>query len=300
VGHYLRVRLEGEDAQLGHIAATDFARLLIGTQSAVQRAAASIIGQSPRDSGRPGKTVEEGTRLRLAGIERGSVIAVLEPPARGPDSHQLDLADRTLGENAIARALDVLGGREEDFPEVAEAFLRVAEDVGIGRRYRAVSYEPSAPELGAAARIDTTSIEQLRRTAARSPAATPDTVTGMLFEADFERNTAQLRGVGGERVQVRFPAELADEIQAALREPARLRGDVEYDPHRSEARAVQLRTIVRGEQLVLGLDPGDFRTAQSIEEVALRRGMSAVVDLTVLRDPEATDDEIERMLAAVE
>jgi hypothetical protein len=300
VEHFLRVRLEGEEAELGRVAATDFARLLLGTQSAIQRAAGHVIGRALRETGRPGKTIEDSTRLRLVAIERGSVVAVLEAPERATDPDSLDLTDRGLGELAIDKALGTVAGDEHDMPDVAEAFVRMADDIGIGRRYDAVSFERSHDRHDHPVRIDSSSLERLKAEARRPATTKDDSVIGVLVEADFENGTARLRGSGGTRTQVQFAPELADEIQRALREPARLRGEVLYDPKTSEARAVELRQIVRGDQLALGLDPGDFWTSRTVEEIADEMGIGAIRSVEALRDREATDDEVDRMLAAIE
>lgn len=298
--HFLRVRLEGEEAELGRVAATDFARLLLGTQSAIQRAAGHVIGRALRETGRPGKTIEDSTRLRLVAIERGSVVAVLEAPEKASDPDSFDLTDRGLGELAIDKALGTAAGDEHDMPDVADAFVRMAEEVGIGRRYDAVSFEQPHDHRDHPVRIDSSSLERLKAEARRPATAKDDSVIGVLVEADFENGTARLRGSGGTRTQVQFPPELADEIQQALREPARLRGEVLYDPKTSEARAVELRQIVRGDQLALGLDPGDFWTSRTVEEIADELGIALIRSVETLRDREATDDEVDRMLAALE
>ena len=99
---------------------------------------------------------------------------------------------------------------------------------------------------------------------------------------------------------MQFPPELADEIKQALREPARLRGEVRYDPNTSEARAVELREIVRGDQLAFGLDPGDFWATRTVGDIAAELGIAPIGDVEALRDNEATDDEVDRILAALE
>jgi hypothetical protein len=300
VQHFLRVRLEGDEAELGLVAATDFARLLLGTQSAIQRAASHVIGRAPRETGRPGKTVEESTRLRLVAIERGSVVAVLEAPERTPEPGRFELADQGLGRLAIDKALDIAAGDERGMPDVADAFVRMADEVGVGRRYEAISLEQARAGRPKTVRIDCVSLERLKAEARRPADAKDDSVTGVLVEADFESGTARLRGSGGGRTQVQFPVELADEIQQALREPARLRGEVRYDPKTSEARSVQLQEIVRGDQLALGLDPGDFWTSPTIAEIADELGVAPISDTETLRDLDATDDDVDRMLAALE
>ena len=143
-------------------------------------------------------------------------------------------------------------------------------------------------------------MERLAAAAQRPPTAKEDALVGVLVEADFESFTARLRGPGGSRTQVQFPPELADEIKQALREPARLRGEVRYDPKTSEARAVELREIVRGDQLALGLEPGDFWTTRTVVEIAAEQGIAPIGDVETLRDNEATDDEVDRILAALE
>ncbi len=296
----LRVRLEGEQAELGRVAATDFARLLLGTQSAIQRAAGHVIGKALAETGRPGKVIEDSTRLRLVAIERGSVVAVLEAPARALDRDSLDLADLSLGEFAIDKALDTAAGDEVDMPDVADAFVRMADEIGIGRRYDAVSFEQPNGSRHEAVRIDSPSVERLRVAAKRPTTEKADSLIGVLVEADFESCTARLRGPDGTRTQVQFPAEMSDEIKQALREPARFRGEVRYDPKTSEARAVQLRQIVRGAQLTFGLEPGDFWVSRTVDDLAQERGVRAAGSLEDLRDHNATEDEVDRLLAALE
>jgi hypothetical protein len=183
---------------------------------------------------------------------------------------------------------------------VADAFVRIAEEVGIGRRYDAIVFEYPEEGKPRLVRIDSTSVERLVAVARRPAAPKEDTVVGVLVEADFESFTARLRGPGGSRTQVQFPPELADEIKQALREPARLRGEVRYDPTTEEARAVELRQIVRGEQLALGLDPGDFWTTRSVGEIAEELGIAPIDDVEALRDGGATEEEVDQILAALE
>lgn len=297
---FLRVRLEGQEAELGRVAASDFARLLLGTQSAIQRAAGHVIGRALPETGRPGKTIEDTTRLRLVAIERGSVVAVLVAPERAPDPDSLELADRSLGELAIEKALCTAAGDEADLPDVADAFVRMAEEVGIGRRYEAVVFEHAHEAHDRAVRIDAASVQRLAAAARRPATAKDDSVVGVLVEADFESFSARLRGPDGSKTQVQFPPDMAGEIQQALRERARLRGEVHYDPKTSEARAVELRQIVRGDQLALGLDPGDFWTTRSVGEIAAEHGIATITDVDTIRDREATEDEVDRMLAALE
>jgi hypothetical protein len=300
VNGQLRVRLEGQSAELGEVAASDFARLLLGTQSAIQRAAGHVIGRQNRETGRPGKVIEDSTRLRLVGIERGSIVAVLVSPKRAADPHSLDLTDPALGELAVDTALRTAAGGPDAHSDIADAFVRMADEIGLGRRFDAITFERQRGSEVTMVRIDPSHRETLRVVAQKPPAARDDSVVGVLVEADFENLTARLRGHAGVKTSVSFSPDLADGIYEALRASARLRGEVRYDPKTSEARSIDLSDIELGDQLTIGLEPGDFWHHHALDELAARSGVSAVADTTSLRDDEATDDEIDRLMAALE
>ncbi len=195
----------------------------------------------------------------------------------------------------------VAAGEERRYPDVAEAFVRLADDVGIGVRFDAVTFEHpitawARPQLVA---IDAVARDRLRSAVEAAALARTDRLVGTLVEADFERFTARLRDPAGSRISVRFNVDLADDIQEALRRQAELVGEVEYDPATSEARAVELKRIVREEQLVIGLEPGEFWSAPAIEELAAERGIRPVDDVESLRDHEATEEDVDRLLAAL-
>ena len=70
-----------------------------------------------------------------------------------------------------------------------------------------------------------------------------DLRAGEMLDASFDRRTARLHTVTGEAVIVDFPAELADEIQDALREPAAFEGVITFDPATTTVKRVELRRI---------------------------------------------------------
>jgi hypothetical protein len=105
------------------------------------------------------------------------------------------------------------------------------------------------------------------RAALICPEAEPACSLARLVEADFERYTARLQLPTGGGVTVRFPSELSDEIQEALRQVATFEGLVSYDPKTSVAKSVQLQAISHGEQLTLGFGEfGEFWQHRSIED----------------------------------
>jgi hypothetical protein len=296
----LRVRLEGRSAEVGEVSATDFARLLLGTQSAIQRAAGHVIGRRNRETGRPGKVIEDSTRLRLVAIEPGSIVAVLDPPRRPDDPHALELTDPALGALAIETALRSAMGGADAHPDVADALVRMADEVGLGRRYDAITLERERPNAVTRVRIDPAHRDALRAVARRPATARDDSLIGVLVEADFENLTARLRGPAGTKTTVSFSPELADDIYAALRASARLRGEVRYDAKTSEARSIRLIEIERGDQLTIGLEPGDFWLHPSLAELAEQAGIGPIADVRSLRDDEASDEDVDRLMAALE
>jgi hypothetical protein len=300
MGDELRVRLEGQTAELGRVAASDFARLLLFTQSAIQRAAGHVLGRQTRETGRPGRTIEDSTRLRLLCIERGSVVAVLQPPPRVEAEDRLTLPDEGLGELAIDSALATLLGEETSHHDVADVFVRMADEIGVGRRFDAITFERADQRRHVTARLDAPRRNQLCEIARPEPRAEDDTVVGVLVEADFESLTARLRTATGAKTTVSFAAGMADDIHEALRSNARLRGEVRYDPASAEARSIELHEIVRGDQLALGLDPGNFWLHRTIAEAASEAGVPPVDDVESLRDADASEDEVDRLLAALE
>ncbi len=296
----LRVRLEGPSAEFGEVAATDFARLLLGTQSAIQRAAGHVIGRQNRETGRPGKVIEDSTRLRLVAIESGSIVAVLDSPRRPTDPHTLELTDPALGELAIETALQTAAGGPDAHPDVADALVRMADEIGLGRRYDAITFERERADSLTRVRIDPAHRDALRAVAQRPPTARDDSLVGVLVEADFENLSARLRGPAGVKTSVSFSPDLADDIYEALRASARLRGEVRYDAKTSEARSIELTKIERGDQLTIGLEPGDFWLHPSLAELVQQAGIAPVTDVASLHDDEASDDEVDRLMAALE
>jgi hypothetical protein len=299
----VRVKLIGEDAKLGEVPASDVAKLIIEVELALRRAAAAIIGRpKTATGGRFKQSIESAIRLRLRAVEEGSVVPVLELPDAAEESGRLDLGDEALGEVALRALLEAADVQEGTNPTVASALLEVADSVHVGDRYEAIEFKVAANgRPGRKARVDGDARRRLRSYVdnTMSPAVRPDVVVGVLFEADFEKKTARLRSPTNQVVEVRFDDDLADDIQAALRQQATLRGEVSYDPKDHIARSVALREVVRGEQLVLGLDADEFWREHTFAELAAIQGSGQPIDPSTLYDAEATDEEREAFMAAL-
>jgi len=295
----VRVRLTGSDAELGRIAASDVARLLQGVERALGRAAAGIAGRRAGLTGRRGRVVERATRLIFDRIESGSVLAVLEVPG-ATDEADLGLQDLGLGEAALIETLDVLEHDLENH-DVAAALALLAEDLDIGGRFDAIGFEVGG---GGAVSPRSVSLDRTRRLRMRQLAdATetqrPDELYGVLYEANFERRTAQLRLPTGGSVTVTFSDYLADRVHEALRERSHLEGVVSYNRESAQATSVELRSVHRVEQEELGLEGGEFWHERNVRELAREQGIETLTDPRELRDDEATEDEVAALLAAL-
>jgi hypothetical protein len=297
----LRVKLDGERAHLGRVPAADVARLLLLIEKAAAQAAAVVLRQPKTTTGRYKGVIEQAVHFRLVGIEEGSVVPVLELPPAAPSEigATLNFDVVTLGESAVEALLDA--AVKPDNPLVAKAILDVADKMYVGERYDAIEFEvASNGRKRRKVRLDGRARGRLRTYVDSAPVPAPRTedVAGSLVEADFERRTARLRTPTDAAVDVSFSDEHADDIQAALRQSATVRGDVLYDPKTHTAKSVRLTEIVRGiEQLAL--DPREFWIEASFEELAERQHSGRPVDPNDLFDADATDEERDAVMAAL-
>ena len=217
----------------------------------------------------------------------------------------IDLSVASLGESAVKLLLDAGVGdpnADHTHPVVAEALLDVADRLHVGERYEAIEFSTTANgHPGRTVRVDRRVRDALRAYVQTTAmvAVRSDELTGVLVEADFEKRTARLRTPTESGVEVSFTDDQADEIQAALRQQATARGDVVYDANTHAAKSVRLTRLVRGEQLVLGLDAAEFWSVRSFADLAERQGGGQPIDPEELYDSAATDEEKRAFMAAL-
>jgi len=112
--HYMdriiRAALEGDEAEPGRVAAADVARLVLGLQTTLRRAAFSILGRFPRaiTGGRYEAAIEDATRLKFVAVEPGSFVSVLALPevADGENTLAVDVSLQDLGYRSFHRLLE--------------------------------------------------------------------------------------------------------------------------------------------------------------------------------------------------
>jgi hypothetical protein len=294
----IELRLTGGEAELGQIPAADVARLILGAEKVLARAARHVVGR-PKGSqgGRRGKVIESAVRLRLVGISEGSVRVLLAPPTHKATGLDLGLDVASLTVEAIQVAGRVMSEPSEPaHRDVARDLVRLSDDLGLGTRYRELTWVHSAL-THETARLDATASERLRVAADLKPPAREDQLTGRLVEADFERHSARLRTPAGGRVDVTFGQEWDALIQEALRSDAVLAGEVVYDPETSLAKSVHLRRLEHAEQLQAGLLPGEFKKTVAVDQLARETGIQAFDPGSAVLD--ITDAEADAFLAAL-
>jgi hypothetical protein len=294
-----QVRLQGKQARLGDVAAVDIARLILGVQTVVARAAGAAVGRRPKSTGRWESTLEDATKLRLVKVGRGSVVVELQPPHPGPIDNQLGLDTQSLGDIGWNTAVAAVNDSPNADPDVATRLLGLAESLAIGSRFDAIEFRTDGHPV---ARIDAETRQRLHgilRTRREQVTASP-AVSGVLFEADFERRTAKVRSQSGEVVELIFEGEQADAIQEALRERSEFEGDVTFDPVTNSIRSVRLRRLTRFEQLLLGEDGArSFWEPISFEELSSHQATTVISSFDDLHDDSLSEDEYERFVSTL-
>ena len=296
----LRVVLQGPEAELGSVAAADVARLLLGVERAVARAAAGRTGRPAGRTGRRGATVEAATRLVFKAVEAGSVVAVLGLPAPASSDQGLPLDDESLGEFAVLTTMAVLAGEGHD-AAVAGALVQLADELGVGTRHDRLVFiadMDSTPRREAP--LDIAARDRLRQASGAARVHDERPLPGILVEADFERSTARLRTPTGDGIAVTFTSEQADDIQQALRQQTEVEGRATYDAASDRLVSLELRRLVTAPQLPLYEESQEFWAHPSVEELARRRPAAAASDSGLLRDDEASGPEIDAFLAALQ
>lgn len=295
----VRARLTGDAAELGSVLASDVAKLVLGVERAVARGAGAVLGRQVRATGRWEKVIENAVRFRLVGIEAGSVVGVLELPTVEPELHALELDAGTLGERGLQAALRTAAGERDD-ADIAAELVKLADSVGVGRRCDGITFGADIDGRQHEVTLDAPARGRLHQAATATQAhARPDTLAGVLVEADFEKLTARLRSGDSGSVAVEFDEPQADAIQEALRAPAELVRQISYDPKTARAIRVELRTITRAEQLAMNLEPGDFWQDLTVDELRQQHAVPPVTAETELGDDAVSDEEADAFLAAL-
>lgn len=291
------VRLVGEHAELGDVPAVDVARLILDVQTAVARAAGAFIRRPPKRTGRWKGTLEDATKLRLVEVTKGTVRIGLQPPLVDADDERFELEVDSLADAGWSVAAGAIEGPvDEADTDVLVRLLTLANDLSIGNRFEAVEFRTNGELV---ARLDGGKRAAIRAAVEgrREALVPPPDVTGVLFEADFERHTAKVRTQDGDLVELVFEEDQADSIQEALRERSQFVGDVAFDAVTSSVKSVRLREITRFEQLLLGDDGARaFWRSVTFDALAEEQGAQPVDSFDELRDTSLSDEEFQQFI----
>lgn len=299
----LRAQLEGADASLGEVAAADVARMILGLERAIARAAYVVLGESRRGAGRHRQAIASASRLRFVGVEEGSVVGLLALPEAEPSDAELPIPVPHLSQLAVDRILDMIHGSSDGTDtELADAVAQLAIELGIGDRNSSLTlagdWINSDGGQPRPAIIDRRVRERMQQIASQlPPSSRDDTLVGVLVEADFEAGTARLRLPDGSAVAVKFSPDLADLIQEGLRSQTQAEGLVRYHPRTHQVIEVELRSLVRSTPFAL--DEGSFWRTESFAQLQESQGTTGHLDPRELALPDLTDRDRADFLAAL-
>jgi hypothetical protein len=288
-----RFTLDGV-GRLEELPLADVAELLRGLVGMIARGAAEELNRPITGVGRWEGPVEQASALRLVSLHSGSVVAeVLRPPLA--DGLLVD-AD-TLTDQAFARVFRVIEGGASEHPTIAGAMADVLDRFS-GRPAATLRVEDLREGRQRKATVSVGQRTQLRSVARAATIRPMDRdITGRIFEADLEEDTAKVRTAAGEKVEVSFPPELQDEVRRSLGSRAELRGELVYDPKTNKAKSLRAHEIVRGDQLAFG--GVDFWNPKSLDELVAEQRTGPITDPSVLSIDGATDDEWEAFFGAI-
>lgn len=295
----LRVALVGPNAELGKVRAADVARLILGIDGIVARAAQLAAGQSPK-GGRRRSAVYKASFTTLVGLEEGSVVSVLRLADRNADEDALDLGGiQDLTDIALRQTIRSAQADTAAHPALIQAVSKLTDQLRIGERHDAIWVQAGSNSADRVI-IDAETrkqLHELRKEAHTFPRA--GTVSGTLVEADFEKLTARLRTPAGQKLEVMFNPETADSVQMALRNPAHLVGEITFEPGTSTVASIALRDISSASQMHLDYGNAVFWASPTVLELQQLQGAKAPGSAEELKDREASRDEIDNFLMAL-
>lgn len=287
-----RITLEGgerlEDLPVREVAA--FLDELVGL---VARGAGEILRRPIRSPGRYEGPIEDASRIRLASLTSGSIVAEFLPAVAPDTSGGIGLDAENLSDQAFGLLIDVAAGSDEQHPELASALTSFIDRFAgrrEGSRLRIEDRRPGQEREVVLEPSPSIAVDQGIPTQLGDTTSTTE-VTGRFFEANLEARSAQVRTPSGDRVAVIFGPEHDEDIQRLFGDRAALRGDVRYDPMTNRIKSVRIREIMTGDQLDLELGGTDFWIDRPASELVAEAGVQAVTDPAELELSGISDEE---------
>lgn len=273
-----RIVLRGERVADGAGLAV-LGRVIAGLTDALRGHARATRGQPGRRQGTPSAFDEAATDLRLAGIERGSAILVLEAPPLEEPLGVEHLAAATF--DGLLQDLE----REAVPSDVIDAFERALAPLGADA-------EIALDLRGRRQAVDRTRLDALRRAPGTEPPRRRR-VIGRLRALDLDRNRIGIRSAGVEW-DCSYPEEMAPRVIEAINRMVVATGLASaVAPSRGRITLEELEVVPEAVQGAL------FEWApRSLEELRAAQGDPGQGGSIIPAG--ASDEEAERFLAALE
>lgn len=280
---------------LSEVPAEDVATFIHEVVRVVARAAGHAVGRPVKDTGRYEAIVKAASNVRIQSITSSSVHVTMLP-----SHHEVIQLGDNLGldaESVSERALAIARDAAQDaaaYPDVATAWVELAERVGVGKRYTRVVVSAAKDDRRAV--LDAPAVDRLRRVADDTlRAMATDMVRGVLYAANFETLTAKLRNQRGDVVDVDFDMDHAADIKEALRNPTTISGSATYDRRTNRIVSVRLEAIAQPVQLLAD----DFWTDRTVDQLLADRAVRPLRDPTKMRLADVSDEEWESYFEAL-
>lgn len=287
-----RIVLEG-GGSLEDVPAADIAQVIEGVIAAVTKAAGHVVGRQVKERGRRERVVAAAGAIHLLSVSSGSVDFTFRSSGAVMDAEGLPFDPETVGDRALEIATSAAGVEAGRYRDVARVWLKTAEAIGIGERYDAIRMTDDDGHDGVT--LDADRVEAIRIAVRPSPSQVPASVQGRLYEANFDAQTAQLRGPSGEIVHVQYDDRHADDIYRVLRGTANLIGEVTYDPHSLRALRVRVREVDQPTQMDLS-----FWVEKPLVAVIAEQQLARIKDASELVVEGLSHEDWEQLRAGIE
>ncbi len=310
----LKAHLEGPAVATGQIALRDLVHFGRQLQTALDRSARLIAGQtSSAQRGQPPRLIQQATALQVTSVEKGSFTLNFELPRAQESLPGLDLGELAL--ERLLSGLDIVRGAEPDLPIGYDIGVLVAwRDLGrlINHGIERVSFDLRTSNGQKKATYDpplhTRIIERIA-----GPDENRVVLEGRLLMADFKETglRCRLHLPAGSAVSCQFDESLTEEIAQVLRHYVRVTGTAEIDQFTGEIRVMRIRDVEMldyqrestepvGKPVRAVRDEVDFWEGASIAELAETQQVLPMTSLDGLwGDFWPEDESVDDFIAAV-
>jgi hypothetical protein len=304
----LILRAKGPATEGGRIPLNDLLHIGKHVQSAVERVARVLVGQtdSRRRGRKPAEILRECT-LEVVAFTRGSFEIAFDLPAT-------KLEGMNLGVEAVEKLLQGMNKIETNGGELPEGYdsgvLHCLKDMGniLSEGITEIEAETYTQKM----QQKFTYTQQIRRRIIekmQSPVSSLRSIEGRLLMADFkhENEKCRIHPAIGEPITCNFEEELNETVYEYLRRPVRVTGEAIEDPETGRIKNIRISDIepvsVEGEAFET-ITAEDFWQEKSLKQLAEEQAIHPLQRFSDVLGGGAslweTDAEFEAFLFAME